>query len=504
MHSGPWRSLTVLLLLCAAPVHADELRQSVEQYVGAHQKEILAELWQALSIPAVAQDRDNIRRKAEWLRAAFEQRGLAAELLETAGNPLVLGYLAVPGATQTLLLYCHYDGQPVDPALWAQDDPFKPVLRDGKLSDGAEAIDFAATREFDPDWRLYARSAADDTGPIVALLAALDALEVAGRAPGSNIRIILDGEEEAGSPSLVPAIERYGDKLAADAMLILDGPLHPSGRPTIEFGARGILTVDLTVFGPSLPVHSGHYGNWAPNPALQLAQLLASMKDRDGRVLIEGYYDGVELTPYDREVLGDVPDDLDSLQQTLGFSEPERVGNSLQEAIQYPSLNIRGLTSGWTGDEARTIVPATATAALDLRLVTETTAEDIYGKVLAHIRRQGFHVVTEDPDDRTRAKYGRIVKVTRGGGTNAYRTGLNDEQARQVVAAMTEVWNSVPVLKRTSGGTVPIAPFIEALGVPALGVPTVNYDNNQHSPNENLRLGHFFDSVVTFAAILTM
>lgn len=504
MRNGILPLLTALLVFHTAALPAEDLRQSVEAYVQEQQKDILTELWQALSIPAVAADRGNSRKKAEFLRAGLEQRGLAAELVETDGNPLVHGYLAVPGAKRTLLLYCHYDGQPVEPSLWAQRDPFRPVLLEGEFSDGASAVDFSSATVFDRDWRVYARSAADDTGPIVALLASLDALRSAGLSPSSNIRVILDGEEESGSPNLVPAIARYGDKLAADAMLILDGPLHQSGHPTVEFGARGILTVDLTVFGPAFPVHSGHYGNWAPNPAMQLAELLASMKDRDGRVLIEGYYNGIELTSRDREVLANVPDDLDSLRQALGFSQPEEVGGSLQEAIQYPTLNIRGLRSGWVGEEARTIVPATATAALDLRLVRETAPDEIYGKLLAHIQSEGFHIVTEDPDDTVRAKYGRIVKVTRGSSMNAYRTDMNDESAREVVAAIESMWGEPPVLKRTSGGTVPIAPFIAALGLPALGVPTVNYDNNQHSPNENLRLGHFFDSIVTFAAILTM
>ncbi len=483
---------------------AQDLRESVESYVQDHQQAVLSNLMAALEFPAVAADTANIRRKAEFLRDRLAERGLVSEILETDGNPLVFGRLIVPGASRTLLIYCHYDGQPVDPTKWRQDDPFQPVLRDSKLSDTSKVIDFDEATSLQDDWRIYARSASDDTAPIIGLLVALDALKASDLALTSNIKVILDGEEEAGSPNLVPAIARYRDKLAADLLLIFDGPLHQSDNPTVVFGARGIMTIDLTVFGPKAPLHSGHYGNWAPNPAMQLAQLLASMKDAEGRVVVEGFYDGIDITPDDQRILDEVPDDLEALKSTLGFSRADKVGHSLQEAIQYPSLNVRGLRSAWIGGEARTIVPATATAAIDVRLVKETAPDELYQKLLAHIEGQGFHVVSEDPDDAIRAKHGRIVGVVRRGSTNAYRTALNNPFAQQVVAAISAVWDEPIVQKRTSGGTVPIAPFIEILGFPALGVPTVNFDNNQHSPNENVRLGHFFDSVVTFAAIFTM
>jgi acetylornithine deacetylase/succinyl-diaminopimelate desuccinylase-like protein len=499
------KTLVVFLSLVTSTAAAQELRQEIESYVDEHQVAILAELWQALSIPAVAADRENARRKATYLLERFRERGFDIELLETEGNPLVWAERTVPGAERTLLLYAHYDGQPVDPSRWAQDDPFRPVLRGGKLGEaGDDILDFDRQSRFEDDWRIYARSASDDTAPIFAILAATDALAAADLEPSSNVRVILDGEEEASSPSLVPAIERYHDQLEADLMLILDGPLHASNRPTVTYGARGILTMELTVYGPKFPLHSGHYGNWAPNPAVRLAQLLASMKDDDGRVVVEGFYDGVEIDSATREVLESVPDDLESLKRLFGFSEPDRVAAMLQEAIQYPSLNVRGMRSGWVGAEARTIVPDTAVAAIDVRLVPETPADEMYEKVVRHIRQQGYHVVHEEPDDETRATFGRIVRISRRGeGTNAFRTDLDDPQARRIVEALTEMWGEGPIRIRTMGGTVPISPFIAALGFPALVVPTVNFDNNQHSPNENLRLGHFFDSIVTITAILT-
>jgi len=482
------------------------LKQKVDAWVTANQRAIVKELVELLAIPNVAADRENIRKSATRLRDMLARRGLTAELLETTGNPLIWGELKVAGATRTILLYAHYDGQPVNPKDWRQPSPFTPILRAGKMEDRApDLADLATRTTFEADQRIYARSASDDKSPIVAVLAALDALQANGLQPSSNIRVILDGEEEASSPSLVPAIAKYRDKLTADALFILDGPLHPSGRPTIVYGARGILTLQLTVFGPKVPLHSGHYGNWVPNPAMRLAQLLASMKAEDGRVLVKGFNEGLPpLTAAEQAILDGVPDDSAALQALYGIAGPERPGLKLQESLQYASLNVRGLSSAFVGAEARTVIPATATAEIDVRLVKETPAARINDLVVAHIREQGWHVVSADPDDATRARYQKIVKVERGPETNGFRTSPLLPISKQVVSAMQDVFGAPPVQIRTSGGTVPIAPFIEALGFPAISLPTVNFDNNQHGENENLRLGHFFRAITAMAALLTM
>jgi acetylornithine deacetylase/succinyl-diaminopimelate desuccinylase-like protein len=477
------------VLVMSLLAQAVDLRTSVSTWVGAHQKEIVGELLETLAIPNVAADTPNIRRNAEHLRVMLARHGFTPEILETTGNPLVYGALNVPGATRTVLFYCHYDGQPVDPAKWHQPDPFTPIVR----GEG-------------PDARIYARSASDDKAPIVALMAAVDALKASGLAPSSNLRLVFDGEEEASSPSLVPAIARYKDKLRADLMIILDGPAHSSGRPTVVYGARGIVTVDLTVFGPKSGVHSGNYGNWMPNPALRLATLLASMKDDDGRVTVAGYYDAVQpLTAEERAMLDAVPDDSARMLRTFGVAAPEQAFTKLQDAMQYPTLNIRGLASSFVGPGARTIVPDRAVAAIDIRLVKETSGEDLVTKLSAHIEKQGYHLVQGDPDEATRAKYGKIAALRLNGPIiNAFRTSTSDPLARALVASVTRTFGQPPVQLRTLGGTVPIAPFIEALGFPALLVPIVNFDNNQHEENENLRLGTFFDGIVTIAAILRM
>jgi acetylornithine deacetylase/succinyl-diaminopimelate desuccinylase-like protein len=502
----------VALAICvalASNLHAAPpagLKQKVDAWVAANQRAIVSELVDLLAIPNVAADRENIRKNATRLREMLARRGLTAEILETTGNPLVWGELKVVGATRTILLYAHYDGQPVNPKDWRQPSPFTPILRAGKMEGGAaDLADLTTRATFDADQRIYARSASDDKSPIVAVVTALDALKANGLQPSSNVRVILDGEEEASSPSLVPAIARYRDKLTADVVFILDGPLHPSERPTIVFGARGLLTLRLTAFGPKVPLHSGHYGNWVPNPAMRLAQLLASMKADDGKVLIKGFNDGLPaLTAEEQAILDGVPDDPAALQALFGIAGPERPGLKLQESLQYPSLNVRGLSSAFVGGEARTIIPATATAEIDVRLVKETPAARLRELVVAHIRAQGWHVVTADPDDATRARYQKIVKVESGPETNGFRTSPLLPISKQVVSSLQDVFGAPPVQIRTSGGTVPIAPFIEALGFPAISLPTVNFDNNQHGENENLRLGHFFRAITTMAALLTM
>lgn len=457
----------------------------VRSWVTANEQPVMRELQGLLAIPNVAADRANIRKNAAHLQTLFEKRGFRVELLETAGNPLVYAELQVPGASRTLLIYCHYDGQPVDPKGWQQPDPFIPVMRDG---------------------RIYARSASDDKSPIIMMLAAIDALKAAGETPSSNLRVILDGEEEAGSPSLVPAISKYREKLTADLMVILDGPQHSSGRPTIAYGARGIARVDITVFGPKAGVHSGNYGNWVSNPAQRLALLLASMKNEDGRILVDGWHDGIApLSSEEKAMVTAVPDDTAGMLRAFGVAAPEAAYPNLQDALQSPTLNVRGMVSAFVGAGARTIIPESATASIDVRLVKETPVDSMIEKIRAHVRTQGYHIVQGLPDDATRAKYPKIARLaTFGDGTNAFRTSPLNPQARALAESIRQATGVEPVHLRTLGGTVPISPFIEALGFPAVLVPTVNFDNNQHEENENLKLTHLWDGILTVAAIFKM
>ena len=476
----------------------------VRSWVASHRAGIVADLVELLAIPNIAADRSNIRRNADHLRAMFVRRGFTAELLETAGNPLVYAELKTPGATRTLLLYAHYDGQPVEAKAWQQPDPFKPVLRTGRVDAGGQIIDLAGAKDIDADWRLYARSASDDKAPIVALCAAADALTSSGSLSGANLRVILDGEEEASSPSLVPAIGKYRDRFRADLMVIFDGPMHSSGRPTIAYGARGIVTINLTVFGPRAGVHSGNYGNWIPNPAQRLASLLASMKDEDGRVLVAGFNDSVKpFSASERAMLDAVPDDSVRMLKTFGVAAPEKAFERLQDALQYPTLNVRGLTSAHVGGGARTIIPDRATAAIDVRLVKETRAAELVEKIRAHVRSRGYTLVDSDPDDALRERHPRLARMqVSESPTEAFRTSPDDPHAQRVADALAKAFGTPPVRLRTLGGTVPVAPFVDTMGFPAIIVPTVNFDNNQHEENENLRLGNLFQAVEIIAAVI--
>ncbi|MBW3551995.1 MAG: M20/M25/M40 family metallo-hydrolase [Gemmatimonadetes bacterium] len=500
-------SILAVLLAGAAPLPlaaqgARAEAEAVAAWVEANQRALVDELVELLSIPNVAADLENIRRNADWLVSALESRGVKARLLETGAQPMVYGELMTPGATTTILFYSHYDGQPVDPSAWVGHDPWVPVLRWGSLARGASIIPWPADGRYEDDWRIYARSASDDKSPIVMLLAALDALRAAGSSPTVNVKFLLEGDEEAGSAHIRRLIRDNRRLLAADLVIMADGPEHPSGRPTLVYGARGITSARVIVYGPERPLHSGHFGNWAPNPAQRLAALLASMKAPDGRVLIDGFYDDVvpltaEETAAFRAIPADAPADY-------GFAEPEGGPGSLRlEATAAPSLNVRGMAAGWIGESVRTIVPDSAVAEIDLRLVPDIEPAEQVERLLRHIRGQGYHLVDASPTAEERAAHPYLARViSRESGYPGMRTPLAHPVAARVARAIAAYTGQEPVRIPMLGGSVPAVWFPVEAGIPVLLIPTVNPDNNQHSPNENLRLGNFFDGIVTFAGVL--
>ncbi|MEE9471710.1 MAG: M20/M25/M40 family metallo-hydrolase [Gemmatimonadota bacterium] len=494
--------LSVELTAQAAPTRDGE---EVAAYVGSHRAQIVRELVTLLSVPNVASDSINIRKNAELIRVMMERRGIRTRLLETGGPPMVFGELDVAGASRTILFYCHYDGQPVDPSRWIGHAPFEPVLRAGRLEDAPQILEMPAEGgALDPEWRIYGRSASDDKAPIVAILTALDALAAADLRPTWNLKFLFEGDEEAGSPHLGSVMREHRGLLAADLAVFADGPAHPAGRPTVVLGVRGIVTVELTVFGPAMPLHSGHYGYWAPNPAERLAELLASMQDDDGRVTIEGWYDDVTpLEEAERAALERLPDDEDE-RRLLGISESEGGGRSRWEMVTLPSLNVRGLRSAWVGPEARTIVPERAVASLDFRLVRDVKPQDQVARFLHHLERRGYHVVNEEPDPATRFEYPRLAMVTATQGYPAVRTPIDDPDVGRVIEAVRRATGEEPIVIPTLGGSVPGYLFPERLSAVFVNLPTVNPDNNQHSPNENLRLGNLFDGVAIYAAVMRM
>jgi len=429
------------------------------------------------------------------------------------GSDALLATRPSPGANRTVLVYLQADGQPVDPSAWFQESPWTPTLK--ARVPGASSVDgnpeewetLPWERLFDdpdPEWRMFARSASDSKGPIAKFLAALSILETAGVAPDFNLKVIIDTEEEMGSPHLAAAIDRFRDRLAADMLIIFDGPPHESGQPTLKFGARGIATITMTAYGPRVAQHSGHWGNYVPNPVFRLADVLSSAKDEYGRVTIPGFYDGVTLDAETRAILDAVPDDIEALHERMGIAEPDRVGANPQEAVQYPSFNIRGIRAAWVGSESRTIVPPEAVAEIDVRLVRENDPDRLLGLIRGHVESHGFHVIGgRDPTDEERATHPKIMRFDTNVSYAAFRTDFDSEPGRWLTAAYERLFGETPIRVRTSGGSIPISPFVTTLGIPAVIVPTVNPDNNQHSPNENLRVRDFLRGIRIIATILT-
>lgn len=478
---------------------------SVRSFREAHEVEIISEFVDLLSIPNVAADTPNIRRNAERLLTMMRQRGIESRLLEGNGPPAVFGELKAAGATQTVCIYAHYDGQPVDASKWASD-PFKPTLRDRPLEQGGQVIRFPKTGEkFNPEWRLYGRSASDDKAPIMAVLVALDALRAMNRKPTVNLKFFFEGEEEAGSANLEELVNRNRDLLKADVWICADGPVHQTRKQQIVFGARGVVSLTVTLYGAERGLHSGHYGNWAPNPAMRLAKLLASMKDDQGRVLVEGFYDDVEpLGEAERRALKEMPAIDEALKQELGIGLTEGGGRTLAELINQPSLNIDGLRSEYVGNQARTIIPSEAVATIDLRLVKGIDPRRQVERVIAHIKKQGYFVTSGEPTREVRLAHPLVAQVMSAGGYPAVRTSMTLPVAQKITRAVEAALGEKPILTPTLGGSVPLYIFEAATRSPQIILPIVNHDNNQHAANENLRIKNLWDGIEIFAALMTM
>jgi acetylornithine deacetylase/succinyl-diaminopimelate desuccinylase-like protein len=484
---------------------AGQVARQVRAWRAANEARVMHELVAFLSIPDVATDSANIQRNADQLVGMLQARGFATQLLPTiAGRgPVVFGHLDVANAQHTIIFYMHYDGQPVDPAAWHGTKPFEPALRDAPFETGGTIIPFPADGHYRDDWRLYARAAADDKSPIVALLAALDALRAKQIPLAANLKVVFEGEEEAGSPHLEHTLLAHRDLLAGDLLINGDGPVHQSGRMLVVFGNRGIVDAQITVYGPAHPLHSGHYGNWAPNPAMRLAQLLATMKDEQGRVRIAGFYDGVApLGPEAQRALAEMPANDAELEQTLAIAKPDGGGRKLVELLTEPSLNVDGLRCEDVGTQSRTVIPDRATAAIDIRLVKNITPQMQFGRLVAHIRAQGYYVTEGEPTLAERRAHDKIAQVTMGaGGYPAAMTSMDLPISRKLAEVVEAAAGGDVVKMPTTGGSSPMYIF-ENLGLPVIYVPIVNYDDNQHSPDENLRIGFFWRGVEIYGALL--
>ena len=501
--------MLMLVLLGLLPFSALAAHDWNDEVTDATQKNF-AEYLDLLAIPDVADNAADIQRNAAFLQRAFEKRGFAAQLLPNPANrPLVLAKLAGPAGAKTILFYIHFDGQPIVPEEWAQPSPFGPIVKRRDADGTWQTVDREAlmAKPLDPELRVFARAASDDKAPIMMMLTAVDLLKASGKAPAVNVSVILDSEEEIGSPSLAGVVASNAALFKSDALVILDGPAHPSGRPTLVFGNRGITQAKLVVYGPRAPLHSGHFGNYAPNPAFRLATLLAGMKDDEGRVRIPGYYDGVALTDADRAEMAASGDDEAALKKRIGIARAESVGATYQESLQYPSLNVRGMASASVGAKTANIVPSEATAELDFRTTPETDGRHLFELVKHYIESQGYHLVDGLPTDADRATYDKLASFTLRSVQKAERTPTDSPLGRWAYGAVHSERGPNPALDpvriRMMGGTVPTDVLVEALHLSFVMVPTVNADNNQHAHDENMRVGNMVSGTETIYTLLT-
>ena len=465
---------------------------AAREYATPRQAELLKSFQEFVAIPNVAADPVGLKRNADFLMAQLKQRGVAAQLLTAPGlpaatPPIVYGEIKTPGATRTFVFYAHYDGQPVTASEWANGAPFNPEV---KTVDGEQ--------------RVYGRSTGDDKAAIFAQLTALSALQTAKMPLKANIRFVWEGEEEAGSVHLEQILDAHKDIIGGDVWLVCDGPVDQTRQQLLTFGARGDAHVQITVYGPDRGLHSGHYGNWAPNPAMMMAQLLAGMKDADGHVTIPHFYDGIKpLGPKELAALKAAPRNDEMLKKEFGIGATMGGGKPLLELINQPSLEIAGIAAGQTGSHATNTIVATAMANLDLRLVVGIDASVQQHRVLDYVKSQGYFVTSEEPTREERLSHAKVARVELKEGENASRTPMDLPIAAEVIAAV-ESARGRTVLLPTSGGTVPLDAMERASGSPTISVPIANHDDNQHAANENLRLKNLWDGIETMAALMEM
>jgi acetylornithine deacetylase/succinyl-diaminopimelate desuccinylase-like protein len=500
-----------VLALAAAPLaaappavpDAATLRAKVRAWRQAHEPAILREFVELLALPNVAHTPADIRKNADHILTLLRARGLQGRLLEVEGGvPAVYAETPASPSAPTVLIYAHYDGQPVDPAQWTTA-PWQPVLRDGPLEAGGREVPLpTAPGQAQPEWRLYARSTSDDKAPVIGVLAALDALGAAGIPLSVNLKLFLEGEEEAGSPHLDALLRAHASVLAADLWLLCDGPVHQTRQQQVFFGARGVTGLEITAYGPARALHSGHYGNWAPNPALTIAHVLSTLRDETGRILVDGFQDDVRApTASELRAVASAPPVEKELALALAVSEPLG-GKSLAEGILQPAINVRGVRAGGVGEQAANAIPTQAQASVDFRLVPNQTPASVRARVEAHLRKRGYTIVHDPPSAETRAAQPRLLHLDWEGGYPAARTSLDDAAAGALVRVVDEAVGGKLVVLPTLGGSVPMHTFAQATGAPIVGLPIANHDNNQHAANENLRLQNLWDGIELYAAVL--
>jgi len=499
-----------MLILCAGFVDAGgntgaEVLDAVRLFRSEHEIEILSELSNLVTLPNIATNLDDMERNAEHLTGLLEARRFDVRLLRAEGGPpAVYGQRLSDQAELTVVFYAHYDGQAVVPELWSSD-PFEVVVRTGRLEAGAKEVPFEELKvPINPEWRLYGRSTSDDKVSIIALLTALDALDAAGIEPGINIKLLLDGEEERSSPHIPEILRSNIDLLAADLWVFCDGPMHQTRLPQVVYGVRGVTSVHMTAFGPAVGLHSGHYGNWAPDPGMVLARLITSMRDADGNLLIDGIDELVRpLGKTAMAAIEDAPPVDEQLKQDLALGWTEGQPTPLAERITRPAINLLGFSVGQVGAKAKNAISPLAKAVVGFRLVPDVTPEAVRAATERHIREQGFHIVHEEPDEEVRGEHARVLWLEWKMGYPALATDMDLPISKAMARIVDEAVDGPIVLTPSLGGSLPLYIFSEILEAPPIVVvPIANHDNNQHAPNENLRIKNLWLGIEIYAALM--
>lgn len=503
MNTKYFSIVAILLCFVFQNTFAQLTKEEIIEESNKELRQSLLTFREYLSLPNNGKVPTDIQTNLEWCKNAFEDRGFKTQVLKSGLVPHLFASGKIDPKKKTILVYMQIDGQPVDSSAWNQESPYIPALK-MKEGEGWEEINWNFLEgPIDPEWKIFARSASDSKGPTITFLSALDILEQKGISPAVNLKFILDFQEEMSSPELANVVSENKKLFEADGILIMDGTRHFSNLPNLAFGARGIATITLKVFGAKDNLHSGQYGNFAPNPVFSASRLITSMKDENGKVLIPGFYDGVNFSESDLKSMAAVPESLDLIQDELGIAEAEKVGNSYQEAMQFPSLNIRGMRAAWVGEEVRTIIPSEAIIEIDMRTVKETPAERQVELVRQFIEDQGFHIVSNEPSDAERKEYSKLISFDYRIGSEPFRAEMESSFGEWLEKGMSHVFGDAYIKTRLTGGSQPMAPFINILGIPAVSVRIPNPDNSIHGPNENIRIGNYLEGIQTCLGILT-
>jgi acetylornithine deacetylase/succinyl-diaminopimelate desuccinylase-like protein len=446
----------------------NEYLEEVFAHIDTQSDAFVSRLMEYASHPSISAQGVGIADVAEILRQKFSDMGFIAEIVSTNGNPVVLARWIRKPEAPTILFYGHYDVQPPEPLEAWVTPPFEPTIRDG---------------------RIYARGIGDNKGQHFAQMLAIEShLLVRGELP-CNVIFMIDGEEEVGSPNLADFVTENRERLKADLVITSDGSIHPSGLPIVLFGVRGLLNFELHVRGAKRDVHSGNFGGVVPNPAWTLVHLLSTMKSADGEITIEGLNASVEgPSQSELEAIKGLPIDIASLYEELGIAKMDRpVERGYFERLMfYPTLTINGIHGGYSGPGMKTIIPNSAFAKCDMRLVGSQDPKEVFDLIVRHV-----------------AKHAPEVEVVKLNSMEPSKTPITSRHTKSILAAIEQAQDKAPLIYPVIGGSLPDYVFTKILGLPAFLIPYANADQANHAPNENLRVDCFIRGVRTGASLLT-